>query len=268
MAGGFWKKIRLVVLVYALFMVAGHSWLERERATDWDEPLYVGVYPANGDGSAASERYIESLAPEHFQAVARFFDREARRYGVPVRSAISIVMAEPLDVTPPKRPRDSNILQTMLWSLQLRYWSWMHADGIEPAPDIKMFVLYYDPQEHVRLPHSVGLQKGMLGIVHAFSSPRMAGSNRVVLAHELLHTLGASDKYDPASNLPLHPHGYAEPGRVPLHPQTKAEIMAGRVPVSETMAAIPADLEASVIGNLTAAEIRWVDEYVEFPACC
>ena len=55
----------------------------------------------------------------------------------------------------------------------------------------------------------------------------------MVIAHELLHTLGASDKYDPQSLAPIFPDGYAEPDRQPSHPQRMAEIMAGRIPVAE-----------------------------------
>ena len=85
----------------------------------------------------------------------------------------------------------------------------------------------------------------------------MAGSNSIVIAHELLHTLGATDKYDLASGAPLFPIGFAEPDRNPRYPQEKAEIMAGRRPVSEQDAQMPATLRAVVVGPATAAEIRW-----------
>jgi hypothetical protein len=77
------------------------------------------------------------------------------------------------------------------------------------------------------------------------------------MAHEVLHTLGATDKYDPATNLPIFPIGYAEPGRAPLYPQDKAELMGGRVPQSPRDAEIPQDLNRVVIGPATALEIGW-----------
>jgi len=40
----------------------------------------------------------------------------------------------------------------------------------------------------------------------------------VVIAHELLHTVGATDKYDPATNESSLPEGYAEPDKIPLFP--------------------------------------------------
>ncbi len=71
------------------------------------------------------------------------------------------------------------------------------------------------------------LQKGLIGIVHTFAQRPMAGSNNIVIAHELLHTLGATDKYDPNTGAPLFPIGFGDPERKPLYPQEDAEIMAG-----------------------------------------
>src|SRR6202050_4843903 len=73
-----------------------------------------------------------------------------------------------------------------------------------------------------------GRQKALVGIVHAFAQRDMAGRNDIVIAHELLHTVGASDKYDLGSDAPLYPIGFADRDRQPLFPQAEAEIMAGR----------------------------------------
>lgn len=139
----------------------------------------------------------------------------------------------------------------------MRYWSWRHGEGISPEPDIKLFVLYHDPEKQRVLPHSVGLQKGLTGVVHAFASQRMREENAFVLAHELLHTLGAADKYQPADNQPIYPDGYAEPERQPLYPQRKAEIMGGRVPMTANRAAPPTGLSQALVGSSTAREIGW-----------
>jgi hypothetical protein len=73
-----------------------------------------------------------------------------------------------------------------------------------------------------------------------------------------LHTLGATDKYEPATNQPLFPDGYAEPEAAPLHPQKRAEIMGGRIPISTTRADTPSSLKRVVIGAKTAREINWL----------
>jgi hypothetical protein len=146
----------------------------------------------------------------------------------------------------------------MLWSLKLRYWAWRNDTHRGPAPHVRLFVSFHDPAQRPRLPHSTGLQKGLLGVVHAFAQQDMSGSNEVVIVHELLHTLGATDKYDRASNQPLYPDGYAEPHAKPLHPQVRAEIMAGRIPLSESRLSMPEGMRDVVIGPATAREIHWV----------
>jgi hypothetical protein len=123
---------------------------------------------------------------------------------------------------------------------------------------VRVFVLYHDPDRVTRLSHSLGLQKGLIGVVNAFASEKQAAQNDVVIAHELLHTLGATDKYDPRTNQPVFPDGYADPQRQPALPQEYAEIMAGRVPVTADRAEMPDGLDAVLIGAKTAREINWV----------
>ncbi|MEI2420481.1 hypothetical protein V6O07_09410, partial [Arthrospira platensis SPKY2] len=80
--------------------------------------------------------------------------------------------------------------------------------------------------------HSLGLQKGLIGLVNGYAGEEHAGRNNLVAAHELLHTLGATDKYDMDTLEPIWPDGYADPTQFPLYPQTRAEIMSGRLQVS------------------------------------
>ena len=81
----------------------------------------------------------------------------------------------------------------------------------------------------------------------------------MIITHELLHTLGATDKYDPQTNQPFFPDGFAEPERTPLYPQRWAEIMGGFIAVSEEKGLMPEGLSQTVIGPLTAGEIGWTD---------
>ena len=59
--------------------------------------------------------------------------------------------------------------------------------------------MYHDPSTLQTVPDSHGMQKGLIGVVHAFAQRPMAGTNNIVITHELLHTLGATDKYDPGT---------------------------------------------------------------------
>jgi len=101
--------------------------------------------------------------------------------------------------------------------------------------------------------------RGLIGLINGFASKSYRGSNNVVIAHELMHTLGATDKYNQL-NLPTHPGGFAAPFQEPLFPQRQAEIMGGRIPVSATQAIIPNNLGQVVVGAFTAAELNWYRE--------
>lgn len=251
------RNIRIAFLLYILLFVALGTWITRTSSTDWEQTLWVNVYPINGDGSAEAEDYIEHLSDSDFSQISEFLSRETRRYGHAADDALKIYVGPIIPSRPPQPPASGNWLGIAGWSLSFRYWAWRATrDDQLPTPDVKMFMVFFHPDTSVALEPSLGLSKGMIGIVNAFASRRMAGSNQLVVAHELLHTLGATDKYDPHTNLPTFPHGYADPDRSPLFPQPGTEVMGGRRAVSATVAEIPDSLSKVTIGRATAQEIR------------
>ena len=251
------KKLRILILLYVLFMVAGIGWLTKERTTDWDTPLVITIYPINGDNSKNTSGYIKSLDSETFKPIEEFFSNEGTRYKIRLKQPVDIDLAPEIRELPPKPPFGGSTLSVMYWSLKLRYWAWSR-DNYKYPKQIQVFVIYFDPEKQNRVAHSLGLQKGLIGVVNAFADEKMDDENNVVITHEILHTVGATDKYDPNTNLPVYPVGYAEPDNDPLLPQEKAEIMAGRIPVEENKAEIPRGLKETVVGATTAMEIRWM----------
>jgi hypothetical protein len=253
------KAIRIAVLLLALIFVAGTTWLSQARSTDWNDSLWVKVYPINGDGSDASRRYIERLRLGQFDEIEQFVAREIGKYGHALPRPVRMELGKEIPQQPPALPMSPGTLQIMWWSVRMRCWASRAASGQDsPAPDVRLFVRYHDPANDFRLENSVGLQKGMVGVVNAYASTQQSGTNNVIIAHEFLHTLGATDKYDAASGLPLFPQGYAEPLREPRYPQRFAEIMGGRIAVSDDEAMVPKNLEYAVIGRQTASEIRLI----------
>jgi hypothetical protein len=75
--------------------------------------------------------------------------------------------------------------------------------------------------------------------------------------HELLHSFGASDKYDLSTGQPAYPIGYAYPTQQPLFPQAKAELMAGHIPLSQQKSRMPDSLKQTLINEITAIELGW-----------
>jgi len=253
-----WRNLRIAILLLVLAIAAYSNWYDKYSTTDWDETLWVGVFPIDaGDGEAAA-RYIAELDTADLADIESFINNEAHRYGVLLDRPVRVDLYPQVRERPPEHPADGNILAAMWWSLKMRMYARRnsHPDGY-PPPQIRIFVLYHDPTFTQSVPHSVGLQKGLVGVVHAFAQRSMTRPNNVVIAHELLHTLGASDKYDPATLAPLYPIGYADPGKVPRYPQTLTEIMAGRYAIDEHNFEMPESLAEVRVGAATALEIRW-----------
>jgi hypothetical protein len=251
------KAFRILILLLILSGVALVTWRTQVRSVEWKYDLPVNIYLVNGDGSENVANYLRSLTVDDFRPIGRFMRDEADRYGRSSSASIEMKLCGIIESQPPAPPRSGSALETIAWSLKMRWWAYRNADADGPGVQVKMFLVYFDPAQTGRVDHSTGLQKGLIGRVNLFASRDMARQNNVIVAHEFLHTLGATDKYDPATNQPVHPHGYAVPDLLPLLPQRYAEIMAGRIPVSQTEATIPESLDDVIIGSLTAKEINW-----------
>jgi hypothetical protein len=251
-----WRRIRIGVLLVVLVIAAGESWSDRFITTRWTNTLWIGLFPIDGDGHPATGRYIEALDRGQFTAIEEFVRREAARFGQTIDEPVRVELYPAVGAPPPQLDPDAGMASRLWWNLQLLYYSWRM--GRDALADIRIFVIYHDPEVTPSVPHSLGLQKGLVGVVYAFAAPAMDATNNIVIAHELLHTLGASDKYDPASGLPEFPDGYGEPGAEPRYPQQYAEIMAGKTALDADEAEMPGSLDEAVVGYLTAQEIGWL----------
>lgn len=254
------KAIRISILLLILIFVGLSTWLTQARSTDWNNSLWVKIYPINADGSEVSQKYIDKLRVEDFADIEVFIAAETDRYGKTIDRPLRIELGKAISEQPPELDGSISMLDVMLWSLKMRWWASSTAgeqDSIKP--DVRVFVRYHEPQSTLMLENSVGLQKGMIGIVNAYASRRQRGVNNVIIAHEFLHTLGATDKYDALNGQPTYPDGIADPDRKPLYPQKNAEIMGGRIALAEDDAVIPKNLKYAIIGPLTASEINLTD---------
>ncbi len=251
-----WKQVRIFILLLILLVVAVRAWQDRSGATSWKSPLWVGLFPIPADDSPQTARYVATLTQTDFADIEAFFAAQAPRFGRNIDQPVRVELYPVSTRLPPALEPDSGTLGIVWWSLRMR-WFAAHAATGPVSPRIRLFLLFHDPQQLASLPDSHGMQKGLVGVVEVFADRALAGSNDVVIAHELLHTLGATDKYVPGSGAPLFPQGYADPDAHPLYPQARAEIMAGRRPLSQNEFEMPASLRDAVIGPATAAEIRW-----------
>lgn len=252
-----WRKFRIVILLFVLATVAHRAWLQ-EKHLQWEDTLYVAIYPVNVGSQPKVANYVANLDRGQFNLIADFLAEEAERYNLKIRRPFELRLGPEITEFPPQPPQKVGVLQAVLWSLHFRWWAWKNSPPVSIPADIQLYLLYHDPGQYKSLSHSTALNKGRVGLINVFAEAGYEKQNAVIVAHELLHTLGAVDKYDFSNNLPLYPEGYAEPDKQPLYPQDFAELMAGRLPVSQDKAEIPVGLSETLIGSKTAMEIGWL----------
>lgn len=252
-----WKNVRVLILLLILLAILIDQWQQRARL-DWQNSFFVALYPVNADGSAHTAQYIRQLKSTDFAALDDYFKQQSARYGVHIYQPVHVQLGAAVPDIPPAPPQNGAVLSVMWWSLKFRYFAWQNSPDVAIKPHIRLYLLYYNPATHHALSHSTALEKGQIGRVNLFASPDQAAQNLVVVAHELLHTFGARDKYDLATGLPIFPLGYADAQQMPLYPQIRAELMGGRVPLSAEKAVTPDNLQQTTVGAATALEIGWL----------
>lgn len=251
-----WRLLRVGVLLFVLAIVVLQAFSDHADLA-WKKNFYVALYPINADNSQQVAQYIKTLSKDDFEEAETYFAEQATQYGITMRRPIVLQLGGEVNNIPTAPPVNGSWLEAIAWSLQFRWFAWQNSPKVLVKPDIKLYLLYHDPATSNRLSHSTALYKGRIGRVNLFGHRRETTRNLVVLAHELLHTLTASDKYDLATGLPVYPEGYAEPEKQPLHPQIFAELMGGYVPLNATEKKIPNGLRQTLIGEKTAREIGW-----------
>lgn len=257
------KLIRIVVLLTVLLVVAFSTLLDHSRVNDWKRPLYVSIYPvlAAGNNNQQSLRFVQQLKPRTFKPVEQYFTRELKRYGKNVARPVIINLHAAIQSPPPGLENGASRLSIGIWSLKTRYWAWRAAGSVGGVPgDVRIFVSYHPAGKKDLLERSTALRKGLIGLVNARASRSSNAKNNIIIAHELLHTLGASDKYNLSNGQPLAPEGLADPQRKPLYPQKTAEIMAARIPLSSNRWRSPANIGQTIVGPQTAAEVGFLDD--------
>ena len=75
------RILRISFLLYVLLIVAMTTWSARERNTDWNDPLWVVIYPINGDQSDSVQTYIQTLSEEQFRPIEKVMADQAKTWG-------------------------------------------------------------------------------------------------------------------------------------------------------------------------------------------
>lgn len=259
-ARGRFYRARVSLLLAALGFVllwAGTDCYQRRARTAWRRPLNVALVLVEREPVAAS---TIGLFGSRTQALERRFASEYARHTGRDFSPVSIVVKGPLLAERPPPSPEPGPLGLLRYSYAL--WRWTREldarAGVDHgAYDARIYLVMKPPSPGgLAFVEGAGEDGGRIGVAQADIDPDMIDFSLFVAAHELLHTLGASDKYDSAGNA-VYPDGFAEPDQAPLYPQPGAEIMARDLPLTPTSARPPNTLDELFVGHATASEIGW-----------
>ncbi|MBQ0725452.1 MAG: hypothetical protein KBT50_08300 [Cycloclasticus sp.] len=250
------KLIRISFLLMLFVVAAFYTKSQRLATTSWVEPLIVSIYPINVDQRDDTARYIQSLTASDFSEINDFFIDQWSLYSGLDFTPFDVKLRQAISSQPPKPPSNDNLFSIAFWSIRIRFWAFRQVAD-DTSKTINVFIRYHQPNENEPIAHSLGLQKGLIGVVNGYAGESFQARNNVVIAHEILHTVGASDKYDLASGQPIFPQGFAQPDK--QFKQKKAVLMAAKIPLSSTESLMPASLKNCIISVETATEITWIE---------
>lgn len=253
-------RARLVVLVGLLAAtVAWAAGTEHRRRvrTRWERPLRVGIVLLAGEGT---EVHVEHWR-RGLDALSSRLDAEMRRWRGAGEPPFQLELVGPArwDGAFPLSPPSDRFADRALYAFGL--WRVLgDIDGVAGVVrsdwDVRLYVLGARvPAWDGSFAEGVGARYGDVALVRGSAGGDLSLPLQVI-GHELLHTVGASDKYDDGGHA-LEPEGLVEPERAPRYPQLHAEWMVGEVPVSPGTGRPPSSLDDLGVGPVTAREIGW-----------
>jgi hypothetical protein len=253
-------RVRVAVLLLVLFGVALYAWNDvrsRRARHDWANPLEVAVVVLAEPGvdTAALDAFRERLP-----ALEERLASEKLRYQPGSWKPFAFTMFGPL---PPSGPAPKLEEDGFFALAGHSYALWRYFGEVDERAHLtarayasRIYVTVRAPRDANRtLVEGESEQDGRIGNVDVELDPGSVDFALIVVAHELMHTLGATDKYDPQGH-PKVPEGLAEPELGML--QTRVEIMAQTRPVAADLFVQPDTLDDVAVGSTTALEIGWI----------
>jgi hypothetical protein len=248
----------LLLVLGGVLLWGGKDWWQRRQRGTWERPLRVALVLVERE--PVPEKTLQALSSRSFDLERRLKAEFARYRGSEIEP-LSIHVKGPVSAaSDPPTAVDGDGWSLVKHSLAL--WRWTRdldaRGGVEwRGYDSRIYLVLRPSRDgEPRVVEGESEQGGRVGVARADIDEEMLDFALFVAAHELFHTLGASDKYD-SSGHALFPAGFAEPARAPLYPQPGAELMARNVPVAPGEERPPETLGELFVGEETAREIGW-----------
>jgi hypothetical protein len=232
---------------------------ERRERNSWARPLHVGfVLLTTGP---VSEDTVDRLR-WRMADLQEHLGHEFQRWKGEAMNPFVFSVYGPVAVQEP--PPES--YSDKFWDLvYFAYQQWRYLKRIDAQADVprseldsRIYLVAHPPSPgELQFVEGQSEQGGRVGVVKVQLDESMVDFALLVATHELMHTLGASDKYDEYGHV-LVPDGLAEPERVPTFPQQYIEVMSRNRPITPEEEVPPEALEELRIGRKTAEEIGWI----------
>jgi hypothetical protein len=261
-------RARMTVLLVVLAGVLLYAWKDisgRRARNDWERTLQVGLVIVRlGPVDDAS---IGALR-DRVRALEDVLAAESARYRGPGSARpIEVVVFGPVDVAePPPAPAGDGLLDLARYAYaKSRYTARIDeaAGVVARALDSRIYLLARPGNARgTNFVEGVSEEGGRSGFVEVDLEKTMVDFALFVFAHELCHTLGATDKYD-ESGATMIPEGLAEPDANPRFPQRFVEVMARGRPLGPGRERAPDGLDELRVGPMTAREIGWMGKLAE-----
>lgn len=261
----FW--VRVGILLFILFTVVlwaiRDTWTRRERL-QWDHTLDVAVVLVHVAGTEAVDASATAAMASRAEALARRLAEEQKKYRTGAPAPFRFVVKGPIEAgTPAPAPASDSLADLARQAWDVSKWTDEVDDNagvVASHYDSRIYVMVKKPTSLLRAAvegHSE--QGGRRGFVEVELDASMGDLALMVVAHEMLHTLGATDKYD-AQGRARFPDGFVDPNASPQFPQARAEVMARNRPIGPHEERVPETLDELGVGAATAKEIRWLPE--------
>lgn len=249
-----------------LLLVCAGLWGLRQQQVrsgrrDWRDTVNVDVVLLRR--GAVPESAMGALRAD-LQRLEALLGDEFLRYRGQRMPPFSFVPHGPVDVSapPPAVPDEAGATERVRHYLRLRdYFADVEGRGALRLRrhSLRLYVVLEPVRTRTRFVEGFGAVGGDFGVVRAAIDVHTVDQALVAIAHEVLHCLGATDKYDEEGHA-VPPDGLVEPLRVPPYPQRYAEIMVGERPLAPGQGVLVESLGEARIGAITAMEIGWLPE--------
>ena len=257
--------VRVSVLLFILFVVvlyAVRDLRSRRARNDWGKTVDVAVVLVHVDGKPRVDDAALRGLRERVGALEDRLRAEAERHHPGMPPPFRVRVFGPVDVaSAAPTPESDGILALAQQSVAMKRWLANVDPNASVAPelwDTRIYVNAVGSNLHEQsFVEGQSEQGGRIGVVNVDLDESMIDLTLFVVSHELMHTLGASDKYDPNGRASV-PDGLAEPTRTPLYPQRFTEVMARNRPISPSAEVLPESLDELSVGTATAREIGWL----------